>query len=77
MPSNMYSCARILCPFYRTQDGLSIGCEGPFEGAMLSLRFTNVPDKLQQKEIFCENNFKRCEIYRCIMMNRYPEKEIE
>ena len=76
MPSNTHASARILCPFYRTQDGLSIGCEGPFEGSMISLRFMNVPNKVQQKEIFCEDAYKRCEIYRCIMMNRYPEKEM-
>lgn len=79
MPSNLHGSARILCPFYRTQgaDGLSIGCEGPFEGAMLSLRFMKVAEKIQQKEIFCEAAYKRCEIYRCVMANRYPEKEIE
>lgn len=44
---------------------------------MLSLRFLRVADKIQQKEIFCEDAYKRCEIYRCVMMNRYPEKEIE
>ena len=78
MPTNMHGSARILCPFYRTQgmDGMSIGCEGPFEGSMISLRFMNVPDKVQQKEIFCEDAYKRCEIYRCIMMNRYPEKDV-
>ena len=43
---------------------------------MISLRFMNVPDKVQQKEIFCEDAYKRCEIYRCIMMNRYPEKDV-
>ena len=77
MPSNAYGTRRILCPFYRTQDGLSIGCEGPFEGAMLTLRFLNVPDKAMQKEVFCEENYKRCEIYRCVMANRYPEKDME
>lgn len=76
MPTNMYSAARILCPFYRTQDPLSVGCEGPFEGSMISLRFMNVPDKVQQTDIFCKENYKRCEIYRCIMMNRYPEKDV-
>lgn len=76
MPTNMYSAARILCPFYRTQDALSVGCEGPFEGSVISLRFMNVPDKVQQTNIYCKENYKRCEIYRCIMMNRYPEKEV-
>jgi len=77
MPTNMHGCARVLCPFYRTEDPLSIGCEGPFEGSMFSIRFMNVPDKLQQREIFCEAAYKRCEVYRCIMMNRYPEREME
>ena len=67
--------SRILCPFYRLQDRASIGCEGPFEGANITLRFENQTEKNRQREIFCEHQYRRCEIYRCIMLNRYPEKE--
>lgn len=74
MPTNMHGSHRILCPFFRTQDKLSIGCEGPFEGALLTLRFLSVDDRQRQNQIFCENAYKRCELYRCIMQNRYPER---
>lgn len=64
----------IKCPFYRTQDKMSIGCEGPFEGAFITLRFETISSKDAQRSIFCDDQFKRCEIYRCIMANRYPEE---
>lgn len=54
-----------------------INCEAPFDGPVLTLRFPTRQDKDQQRGIFCENQYKRCEIYRCIMMNRYPEKDME
>ena len=44
---------------------------------MLALRFMDVPSKALQKEVFCEENYKRCEIYRCVMANRYPEKDMD
>ena len=44
---------------------------------MITLRFMYVPDKLMQRDVFCQGYYKRCEIYRCIMMNRYPEKEMD
>ena len=75
MPGNMMRASRILCPFYRNQDKLNIGCEAPFEGPTLQLRFQNQSEKDRQRGIFCENQYKRCEIYRCIMANRYPEED--
>lgn len=54
-----------------------INCEAPFDGPVLTLRFPTRQDKDRQRGIFCENQYKRCEIYRCIMMNRYPEKDME
>lgn len=62
------------CPFFRCQDAISIGCEAPFEGPVLTLRFARGSDKDLQFGIFCTSQYRRCEIYRCIMMNRYPEQ---
>lgn len=75
MAANMMRSSRILCPFYRNQDKLNIGCEAPFEGPYLQLRFPNQKEKDRQREIFCECHYKRCEIYRCVLANRYPDKD--
>lgn len=73
MPTNTHRNRRILCPFFRTQDKLCIGCEAPFDGPVLTLRFGEWAEKEKQVRIFCENCYKRCEIYRCVMANKYPE----
>ncbi len=73
----MMRSSRILCPFYRMQDSVSIGCEAPFDGAVIIMRFPTRQEKDRQRGIFCECQYKRCEIYRCIMQNKYPEKELE
>lgn len=73
----MYRDRRVLCPFFRTQDTVTIGCEAPFEGPVINLRFPTRQDKDRQRTVFCENWYKRCEIYRSVMANRYPEKEMD
>ena len=65
---------QIRCPFYRFDDEQRIGCEAPFDGATVTLRFTGKRGKEMQRDIFCAEHFKRCEIYRCIMANKYPEE---
>lgn len=74
-PTNMYRDRRVMCPFFRSQDRLTIGCEAPFDGPVINLRFKNGAEKEQQRSIFCEEHYKRCEIYRCVMANKYPEKD--
>lgn len=74
-PTNMYRDRRVMCPFFWSQDRLTIGCEAPFDGPVINLRFKNGAEKEQQRSIFCEEHYKRCEIYRCVMANKYPEKD--
>lgn len=76
MPTNAYGNRRILCPFFRTQDRLSVGCEAPFDGPVLTLYFPTRAEKEKQTRIFCEDCYTRCEIYRCVMANKYPEREL-
>lgn len=63
------------CPFFRCQDRDSVGCEAPFDGATLRMCFAEREDKEKQVSVFCEDLYKRCEIYRCVMANKYPENE--
>jgi len=65
----------VKCPFFRFDDAMKIGCEGPFEGVSLTLSFASKKEKEVQCDVFCEKAYCRCEIYRCIMANKYPEKD--
>lgn len=64
-----------MCPFFKGQDTVNITCEAPFDGPVLRLSFVTKEEKSRQRSIFCECSYKRCEIYRCIMQNKYPERE--
>lgn len=66
---------RALCPFYKTQGAVTVVCEAPFDGAVLSIRFESAEARKLQLNIFCQSQFKRCEIYRMIMRDKYPERE--
>ncbi len=67
--------AQVVCPFYRVAGGMFVDCEGPFDGANIRLQFGLKVDKRKQLKIFCCDQYKRCEIYRCIMENKYPGME--
>lgn len=47
-------------------------CEGAFDGANIRLQFGRKEEMQKQMRIFCSDQYKRCEIYRCIMDNKYP-----
>lgn len=66
---------RALCPFYKTQGAVTVVCEAPFDGAVLSIRFESAETRKIQLGIFCQAQYKRCEIYRMIMHDKYPERE--
>lgn len=61
------------CPFFKGHGAVEIRCEGPFDGVNVRLMFENKAEKTKQKEIFCHEAYKRCEVYRCVMSNKYPE----
>lgn len=57
----------VWCPFYRTDSGKSIFCEGITDESFLRLTFTSLRTKRQQMEIFCRTkNCEKCELYTAI-----------
>lgn len=75
MPTD-YGSADVLCPFYRSERGRSIGCEGMTERSWIVQYYASVKDKLEQKRIFCNTgNYRKCEIYRAVMEAKYAEEE--
>lgn len=67
------SSKRILCPFFKAYGSTEIRCEGPFDGVNLRLCFENRKGRDAQEEFFCDEHYKRCEIYRCVKYNKYCE----
>lgn len=66
---------RILCPFFKAAGPRELRCESPIENVNIRLIFPSLKDYDLQRCVFCENMYKRCEIYRSVMYNRYNEVE--
>ena len=65
------------CPFYRSDDGKRkrIACEGIVARSTLATTFFKRADYDTQLSVFCCEHYKKCEIYRMIMENKYSEEE--
>lgn len=74
MPSGSYKQADVLCPFYKYDDGKQrITCEGLVDDSSLALIYHQKIDYETQINVFCCENYKRCEVYRMLMENKYEE----
>lgn len=57
----------VWCPFYRTDSGKSIFCEGITDESFLRLTFASIRKKQQQMDIFCRTKHcEKCELYGAI-----------
>lgn len=66
------------CPFYKFDEALQqrrIVCEGIVDDSTLELRFNRIKDYRTQLEVFCCEHYKRCEIYRMLMVSKYDEED--
>lgn len=63
----------IVCPFFRSHNGLEINCEGYTDDAVCTMKFRQNSTKKTQQTIYCENNYKYCEHYIALMMLKYQE----
>ena len=64
------------CPFF-CSDVMSkrrINCEGIVDRSTLALTFQRKKDYDTQLSVFCCNHYKKCEIYRMLMENKYDEE---
>jgi len=62
----------VQCPFYRFDDKKrSITCEGIIDRSHITLSYQNGRDQRKQLEVFCCEHYKKCEIYRMLMRNKY------
>lgn len=63
----------IVCPFFRSHNGLEINCEGYTDEMLCAMKYRDTSHKQQQQAIYCENNFRYCEHYNALMMLKYKE----
>lgn len=61
------------CPFFLFAGRKSVGCEGITEDCFVRLVFKSEEKTKEHKEIFCEERYKNCEIYRMLMREKYEE----
>lgn len=59
--------AKIRCPFFRTHNNQSIGCEGIYEGCSLQINFAGLRGREWHEQVYCCGRFEACELYRAIM----------
>ena len=65
----------IKCPFFVAHGKKDIMCEGMIDGCRMISSFTDAEDKKFHQENYCENNFRRCEMYCSIMHWKWTEDE--
>ena len=65
----------IVCPFFRSHNGLEINCEGYTDDMLCSMKYRQPCLKQQQQSIYCEKNYRYCEHYNALMMIKYKNTE--
>ena len=72
MATEEFCLSGVQCPFYRFDDKKrSITCEGIIDRSHITLSYHNGRDQRKQLEVFCCEHYKKCEIYRMLMRDKY------
>lgn len=71
MPEIYEGC--IQCPFFKRIAEQSITCEGITDVCVIRLIFKSKKEKTLHRRIFCDKNYKNCEIYT-ILEKKYEEE---
>jgi len=56
----------VICPYYRKDTPETICCEGVTQESKLLLRFATKAHKLRHMALFCESQYRMCELYRAV-----------
>lgn len=64
----------IKCPFFKAHNNMEIHCEGLIDGCRNCTRFRKTANKIFHQKTFCENQYKRCEVYLSIRHWKWPEE---
>ena len=65
------------CPFFRSDVSKQrrIICEGIVDRSTLALQFERKKDYDMQLRVFCCEHYRKCEIFRMLMADKYDEEE--
>lgn len=77
MPSGSFKGqADAQCPFFKFDEVKKkrIVCEGIVDESSLALIYFRRKDYEKQLSVFCCEHYKKCEIYRMLMENKYDEE---
>ena len=61
------------CPFYKTEDGKKVECEGVHEKTSINIVFTSTKEKIKYKAIYCESSYQECP-YAKLLYNKWDTK---
>ena len=65
----------IVCPFFKSHNGLEINCEGYHDGMVCAMKYNSTTNKKQQQTIYCQEHYQYCEHYNALMLLKYSEDE--
>lgn len=77
MAEGSWKRVHVRCPFYLRDDAKNrrISCEGVVDRSVISITYRRRDDYLQQIDTYCCKHYKKCEVYRMLMDNKYKEDE--
>ena len=63
----------VKCPFYKGSNEKKISCEGITDDCIIILSFNSKAKRDIQKEIFCNQKYKNCEVCR-MLLEKYEDQ---
>ena len=73
-PSSTAGSGDIRCPFFVAHNCTEIVCEGLIEGCRSCMRFKESGRKAFHQATYCEQEYKRCEMYLSIRHWKWPDE---
>ena len=63
------------CPFFKGHNANEIRCEGILgdEDSNMRIMYDDEKVKRETKKFYCNNFYKRCTWYMCLMRNKYGD----
>ena len=56
----------VKCPFYRLDQGSSVGCSGITDDSNITVRFHTRAGLDTQMKVFCQKQYDHCEVFRML-----------
>ena len=73
-PSSTAGTGDIRCPYFVAHNDREIVCEGLIDGCRSCMRFRKPGCKTFHQQTYCENQYKRCEMFLAIQHFKWPEE---